>query len=139
MDDEVVLDDDVQKFMNVYDSRRQSQLELDKPVNLPFEITPDKHAVQIFNGSVGYNAVSKKPQSGAIQTAVGAFADSYEGASIHRYLDDVKYKNPFYEPTPEGWSVADEVATVRGLDPKYYGLLMKAKGPQEFRTLYGKA
>ena len=135
--DEPELDQDVKDFMGVYDSRRK--VNTNDSVNLPFDITFDKNAVPIFDGSVGYSKINTKEAPGALATAVGEFRDVSEFSTASRFLDDVKYKNPFYETAPEGWSVKDEIERVTGLDPKYFGPMMKAKGPQEFSMLYGKA
>lgn len=132
--DEPKLDEDVQNFMDVYDSRRKPQGEA--AVNLPFEITFDQNAKAIFDGSVGYSQVPTKNAPGTLKTILGAAKDVSEFNTASQFLTDIKYKNPFLEPAPEGWTVADEIPTLTGLDPKYMSNVLKGTTPQDVRNRY---
>ena len=127
------LDKDVQDFMDVYDSKKTSSSDA---VNLPFDITLDKNAQPIFDGSVNYKTINTKPEPTALETVTGAIKDVSEFHTIKQFRDDIKYKNPFLEPAPEGWSVKDEIPTLTGLDQKYMGNVLKGTNPQDVRNRY---
>lgn len=103
-------------------------------VELPANIKFDKSPIPVFDGPINYAQVNTKPKPTSGETVSGAFKDVSEANTLSTFTGDLKYKNPFSDVPPEGWSPKDEADSFAGINPKYMGFVLKGTSPMDVKN-----